>query len=238
MPNQEFNFKQFKLIHSEKGLKVNTDGVLLGAWAIAEENIERALDIGTGIGLIALITAQRFQIAQIDAIDINSEVIELAKYNFKNSPWPNRMIANNIDLNDFSPKKSYNLIVSNPPFFRNGLKPKSHINRETKHIESLKVPAIFSFSQQHLESEGNLNLIFPFTELEYLIAIGKSFNFSPVRITRVFPKVNLPSKRILISFKKGINNNLTEDSLILENDSRHDYHESYKKLCKELYLKF
>ena len=43
------------------GMKVGTDGVLLGAWALGGS---RVLDIGTGTGLVALMMAQRFQIGR------------------------------------------------------------------------------------------------------------------------------------------------------------------------------
>ena len=76
-------------------MKVGTDGVLLGAWAMLEEQgaaqtrkaIGEVLDIGTGSGLVALMLAQRFPQAEIDAIDIESSAVEQARYNFLQSPW-------------------------------------------------------------------------------------------------------------------------------------------------------
>ena len=52
------------------GMKVGTDGVLLGAWALGGS---RVLDIGTGTGLVALMMAQRFPQSVVDAIDIDEE---------------------------------------------------------------------------------------------------------------------------------------------------------------------
>ena len=53
-----FDFKQFRVYHDRCAMKVGTDGVLLGAWAPAE-NATRILDIGAGSGLISLMLAQR-----------------------------------------------------------------------------------------------------------------------------------------------------------------------------------
>ncbi|MBP1669985.1 MAG: hypothetical protein H6Q21_2351 [Bacteroidetes bacterium] len=69
MSNNYFQFKQFTVFHDRCSMKVNTDGVLLGAWADAD-NISRALDVGTGSGFIALMIAQRTK-AVIDAVEID-----------------------------------------------------------------------------------------------------------------------------------------------------------------------
>ena len=65
-----FEFKQFKVDDSNSALKVGTDGVLLGAWADVG-SARRVADIGAGCGLIALMIAQRFASAQIDAVEID-----------------------------------------------------------------------------------------------------------------------------------------------------------------------
>jgi len=56
--NNYFQFKRFKILQEKTAMKVNTDGVLLGAWTnIADA--KNVLDIGAGTGLISLMIAQR-----------------------------------------------------------------------------------------------------------------------------------------------------------------------------------
>ena len=59
--NDFFKFKQFSVNQGGVAMRVNTDGVLLGAWARlpANGNASKGLDIGTGSGVIALMAAQR-----------------------------------------------------------------------------------------------------------------------------------------------------------------------------------
>ena len=66
----DFQFKHFGIMQDKCGMKVGTDGVLLGAWALGGS---RVLDIGTGTGLVALMMAQRFPQSVVDAIDIDEE---------------------------------------------------------------------------------------------------------------------------------------------------------------------
>ena len=51
MGNNWFHFKQFSIFQKGAGMKVGTDGVLLGSWA-GKGKCEKILDIGTGTGLI------------------------------------------------------------------------------------------------------------------------------------------------------------------------------------------
>ena len=71
-------------------MKINTDGVLLGALADADHP-QTILDIGTGTGVIALMLAQRFANAKIDAVEIDQSAAETAARNFQNSPFADRL---------------------------------------------------------------------------------------------------------------------------------------------------
>lgn len=77
-----FQFKQFAVDQTNCAMKVNTDGVLLGALA-GNDQAKHILDIGSGTGVIALMLAQRFRNAQIDAVEIDSGAAKTAGNNFK-----------------------------------------------------------------------------------------------------------------------------------------------------------
>jgi tRNA1Val (adenine37-N6)-methyltransferase len=104
-------------------MKINTDGVLLGALVEADQP-ESILDIGTGTGVIALMLAQRFTSARIDAVEIDQSAAQTAGRNFKNSAFAERLNVFPLAIHDFfneHPAKKYDLIVSNPPFHINSL---------------------------------------------------------------------------------------------------------------------
>ena len=54
-----FRFKKFEVVNERSAMKVNTDGVLLGAAMTIKRTDKYLLDIGTGTGTIALMAAQR-----------------------------------------------------------------------------------------------------------------------------------------------------------------------------------
>ena len=53
--NSYFRFKQFTVFQENVSMRVNTDGVLLGAWCrIPEKTTGKILDIGTGTGVLPM----------------------------------------------------------------------------------------------------------------------------------------------------------------------------------------
>ncbi|MEL6676431.1 MAG: 50S ribosomal protein L11 methyltransferase, partial [Bacteroidota bacterium] len=85
-----FRFKQFEIRQEAAAMKVSTDGILLGAWAALETGTS-ILDIGTGTGLLALMSAQRNPNAQIIALDLDEAAAAEASENVAQSPWAARM---------------------------------------------------------------------------------------------------------------------------------------------------
>lgn len=83
-----FQFKKFTIAQDRCAMKVGTDGVLLGAWA---RGGKRVLDIGTGTGLVALMMAQRFTDAVVDAVEIDHDTAGQAMENVSSSPFANRV---------------------------------------------------------------------------------------------------------------------------------------------------
>lgn len=158
--NSLFRCKQFEIKQSKCGMKVGTDGMLLGALVDAN-NPSRVLDIGTGTGIIALMCAQKFQYAFIDAIEIDLNATEQAIRNFKASPFNWRLQAYHVDLLMFNSQYQYDLIVSNPPFFVNALKnanPDASIARHTEYNFFIQ---FFQKTFLWLAPTGTLWLILP-----------------------------------------------------------------------------
>lgn len=191
-----FRFKQFSVVNDRTAMKVGTDGVLLGAWCPVE-NARRVLDVGTGCGVIALMVAQRNPSAIIDAIDIDHDAIEEAKLNFENSPWSERLTAIDGDFNEIDVETHYDLIVSNPPYFTNGILPTGDARTTARHTGSLSYRQLIEGASRLLTGEGSLALITP-TDAEQEIIEAATFASLPVRqVTRVIPVDGAIAKRTL-----------------------------------------
>ena len=231
-----FRFKQFHLQQSNAAMKIGTDGILLGAWANVS-SAKRALDIGTGTGVIALMQAQKNSTINIDAIEVDSGACIDAEQNFTRSPWKNRLHLFHSALENFNPTCKYDTIISNPPFFENSLISKSKKRTLARHSASLHYSEVLSFAKNQLTPKGNICLILPYSEEEKCIKTATDLGFYMNRKCNVFPKKHKNQHRTLFEFSLFANN-LTHQTLIIENEKRHDYTNDYKSLTKDFYIIF
>jgi len=232
-----FRFKQFTVHHDLCAMKVGTDGVLLGAWAdVADAG--RILDVGCGSGVIALMLAQRFPMAQIDAVEIDAAACEQAAANFADSPFARRLQVIHSDVRQYVPAQFYDSIVVNPPFFIRSLKSPDARRSTARHNDDLSFTDLLNHSRRLLVADGHLFLIVPFDAWESLQAAAVNEQFTLRRKTIVYAIENRPPKRLLLEYSLENSHQLpTEDRLNIQNADG-AYSLSYRELTQAFYLKF
>lgn len=236
--NSYFQFKQFRIIQEKSAMKVGMDGVLLGAW-VDTSNSERILDIGTGTGLIALMMAQKNNVAQIDAIEVDSEAFNEAVLNCQQSPWNDRIKLDLCSFQEVSEHTNlkYDLIVSNPPFFTNGVKAPAENRAQARHSDSLPLDVLISGAARLLNINGRIVLVLPVESLQEVKQLTVSNRLYISRLCRVKPNPSKPEFRILIELT-NTECTIQEETLMIEFEKHHDYTPEYKELTRDFYLKF
>ena len=244
-----FTFKQFEIQQDRCAMKVGTDGVLLGAWA---EGGQRILDIGSGTGLISLMMAQRFPEAQVWGIDIDPDACMQARENVAASPFADRVGIACCALQNLSEEhlvrgseelvemkegegNLFDAIVSNPPFFVNGLKNPDSKRAMARHSDSLPFPVLMKGVRRWLSDEGVFSAIVPADVLESFVSEAYCSGLSLVRQCGVKTVERKQPKRYLVAFSKrraGMMDKCTE----IMTDSEGNRSEWYAKITEEFYL--
>jgi len=85
-------------------------------WVQDPEEVMHILELCTGSGCLAILLADAFPNAQIDAIDISADALAVARRNVDDYALQDRITLIESDLYAQLPKKKYDLIITNPPY--------------------------------------------------------------------------------------------------------------------------
>lgn len=235
-----FKFKEFTVHQDKTAMKIGTDAVLLGAWCSVHEYLDSVLDVGAGTGVIALMLAQRSDAMTIDAVEINGDAYEQTVENFEKSDWGDRLFCYNATFQEFAlelseEEETYELIVSNPPFYTDEYETEDTARNEARFTSSLSFEDLLKGVSTLLNDKGTFATIIPYKEEERFVELALSLDLYLNRICRVRGNENSELKRSLLefSFEKK---ELISEELIIEKE-RHQYTDAYIELTKDFYLK-
>ncbi|QMI06213.1 tRNA(1)(Val) (adenine(37)-N(6))-methyltransferase TrmN [Citrobacter sp. RHB25-C09] len=231
-----FTFKQFFIAHDRCAMKVGTDGILLGAWAPVA-GVKKILDIGTGSGLLALMLAQRTDDnVTLDAVELDNDAAAQAQENISQSNWANRVTVHAEDVQLWAARQTakYDLIISNPPYYEQGVECATPQREQARYTTTLDHSALLATATGLITEEGFLCVVLPEN-------IGHSFTQQALsmgwhlrlRTDVAETEARLPH-RVLLAFspKKG---ECFSDRLVIRGlDQR--YSEGYTALTQAFYL--
>ncbi len=233
---EAFQFKQFTINQNLAGMKVGTDGVLLGAWAHCK-GANQILDIGCGTGLIAIMMAQRNAIAKIDAVEIDEASFQETLANMSQSPWQDRLSAYHTSIQDYGMEsdQSYDLIVSNPPFFSGGTFSDQSDRNLIRHTIKMPHGDLLIAVRRLLSKEGKFCVVLPLIEGLRFREIAESYNLFCTRMTEVQAKKDKDIERLLLQFEHEKQKEQV-DQLVIQHEGRNNYTDDYISLTGDFYL--
>jgi tRNA1Val (adenine37-N6)-methyltransferase len=231
----EFVFRHFTVRQEKSAMKIGTDSVLLGCCCEAA-NAQQVLDIGTGTGLLALMLAQKSH-ALIDAVEADEPAALEASDNFKASRWHERLFLHHQTIQQYTLncKKKYDVIISNPPYFKTGKN--VHISDEqrsrARHDAGLSFDELAEIVKQLLHPGGSFWLILPAAEAALFKQTASGRKLYCYQAINARPKADQAVNRIIMQF--GLHNQACEEKEFVVYRSDNTPSIEYKQLARDFY---
>lgn len=234
MAGRDFRFKQFHIRQDRCGMKVSTDGVLLGAWTPVA-GARRILDIGTGTGLLALMLAQRTESqVQIEAVELDPAAAQQAAQNVLNSPWASRILVHQAAIQTFS-AAPFDLIVCNPPYFPVGQVAADGARAQARHTHTLSYAELLAAVDRLLAPGGQFALVLPKEWESSLLTQASQIGFHLNCRWNISPKESKEVNRVLLRLSREETAVSVSNLVILSGCG--GYSETYAKMTSAFYLK-
>lgn len=230
--SKPFRFKQFQIHHDRCAMKVGTDGVLLGAVA-GTGSPSRILDVGTGTGLVALMLAQRFPTARIEAVEIDEAAFLQAKENVEESPWGDRLHVWHTSFQDFAKacEERFDLIASNPPYFPNHLLSVDQKRNLALHQERLDFDALAAGVTKLIAETGVFWVILPPIQMVSLESELRKRGLFPFFLLEICDQPQKKSHRRIQGF--SFSDRGFESRIISIKDTEGIYSKEYSDLLRD-----
>ena len=239
MPNDYFQFQQFRIEQAACAMKMSTDACLLGAVADLT-HATRLLDIGTGTGLLALMAAQRHPTVSIEAVEIDTTAAVQAAANVAASPWARRIRVQAMSLADFAATQPapFSHIICNPPFFRQSLRSPDAARSTARHeaADSLTFEALAAFAADFLLPTGLLTVLLPPPEMLAFERVAGAVGLHPATRLVVRHRPGSRPLRHISGFRRGeaVADETELTIRTAENDA--DYSAEFRALLAGFYL--
>lgn len=217
---------ELRIFQDTEKFKFSIDSILLANFVTLNKSINKILDIGTGNAPIPLMLTKRIK-AKIDGVEIQKESFDLAKESVKYNKLDNQINLIYGDIKELyknMENNSYDVIVSNPPYFKSNTKvPQDEGKRLARNEQSLSIKDIFIIAKKLLKDGGNIAIVIDTERLVEVLHLMKENSIEPKRIQFVYPKSTKNSKIMLVEGTKNGNSGIKVLNPIYIQDEENNY---------------
>jgi tRNA1Val (adenine37-N6)-methyltransferase len=198
----DLQFSGLKIIQHPKAFRFGMDAVLLSDFCHARPSC-RVADLGTGTGILPLLIAGRAERAQIDGIEIQQDMADMASRSVAMNHLEHRITIHHEDLRrapDFLPRGKYDLVVCNPPYGREGssLKNPREELHLARHEGGCTLAEVIYAAKLLLKNGGRLSVVFPSARLLELMDAMRTEKIEPKRLRMVHSSMEKPPHLVLL----------------------------------------
>lgn len=237
--NDLLDYKGLKIVQDDNYFNFSLDSVLLPNFVTLKNSTKNILDLGTGNAPIPLIFSCLNEEAHIYGIEIQKTVFELAEESVKLNNLEDRitLINDNMkNLDKYFKINSFDVIVSNPPYFK--IDEESNLNEciektIARHEKEITLDELVFIANKYLKNNGVFAIVHRTDRLIEIIETFRKYNIEPKRIRLIYPKVGTESNMVLIEGRKNGKVGLKIQYPLIAHEENGEYTEEVKKYFKK-----
>lgn len=216
-----------------------TDAVLLASFAQPRKST-KAVELGTGCGIISLIWCRDGKCASIDAIDIQKEACDLVNTAAEKHNLARKLKVHNADLNALDgvlPAGGFDLVVMNPPYKskNDGLRCERREIAVARHEIMCDTNSIVAAAARLLNTGGRLCMCQRPSRLCDLMVSMRNHGIEPKRLRMVEQRQGASPNLFLIEGKKGAKSGIIIEKPLVIEDKKGDFSEEIKQIYGKYY---
>ena len=225
----DLQIKGYKIIQHPDKFCFGMDAVLLSGFATVNEG-ERALDLGTGTGILPILLEAKNAGEHYTGLEIQSESAEMARRSVLYNDLQDRIDIIEGDIKEASKifgKASMEVVTSNPPYMTNhhGLKNPNDAKAIARHELLCSLDDVVRESAAVLKPKGRCYFVHRPSRLVEIFEAMRKYRIEPKRMRLVYPYVNKEPNMVLIEGVRGGRPQLTVESPLIVYDAPGKYTE-------------
>lgn len=202
--NNVLGFDGIKIVQDSEGFKFSLDSVLLANFVTLNKSTKKIMDIGSGNGIIPILLSLKTD-AHIDGVEIQRECYLNSLESIKLNKMDNISIFND-DIKDFYKtleSDTYDVVVSNPPYFMGNIHNINEMKKIARHSFSLDYKDVIVISKKILKNNGLLSIVHRPENLMDILMFMRSNNIEPKKIRFVYPYKGKNANILLVEGAKN-----------------------------------
>ena len=225
----DLQIKGYKIIQHPDKFCFGMDAVLLSEFATVNEG-EKALDLGTGTGILPILLEAKNAGEHYTGLEIQSESAEMARRSVLYNDLQDRIDIIEGDIKEASKifgKASMEVVTSNPPYMTNhhGLKNPNDAKAIARHELLCSLDDVVRESAAVLKPKGRCYFVHRPSRLVEIFEAMRKYRIEPKRMRLVYPYVNKEPNMVLIEGVRGGRPQLTVESPLIVYDAPGKYTE-------------
>ncbi|PKN76882.1 MAG: SAM-dependent methyltransferase [Deltaproteobacteria bacterium HGW-Deltaproteobacteria-10] len=216
---------RLRVFQKKRGYRFSLDAILL-AHFVSLKAKSKAIDLGTGSGIIPLVLATRFPNVAWTGLEIQTELAELANKSIELNCLQNHInivFGDARKIKNIFPEHSFDAVTFNPPYrkINSGRINPDQEKAVARHEISGSLKEFLLAAKYLLKPAGKVFTIYPAKRLAHLVSLFRANSIEPKRMKFVFSDDKSVAEFVLVEGRAGAREELKiEPSLVIYGEDK------------------